>query len=274
MKSSTSREHTLCPPDFKKVRHGRATMYLRYDLDPQEVLQKVCAPGDVLKQSKKAIVRRVDSWVIKATAEPWPVRVARLNFKRDHGRGAWRAALFLRDNGVLAPPPLAFIEYRAFGAITGNLTITGYIENARNVEQYLVALVQRGLGQAALGEYLVRLADAINGLAATGAYHADLSGKNILTQDGESFYFIDCDAVTVDQPVSSEARLKNFIQLYDSFCDMLNDTMLYPFITRMMPPDMDPRVWMPQVRSGQIKRRRRVEEIWARQGVPPRRAGQ
>jgi hypothetical protein len=87
--------------------------------------------------------------------------------------------------------------------------------------------------------------------------------------------------VELDVPCDDARRLRNHIQLYDSFCDELHDQLLAPFIMRMMPPGTDPRVWLPQVRKGQKDRRRLVEARWEKEGklerehvggghVPPR----
>ncbi len=240
-------------------RKGLRRIYTAQDL-PQETLDGILAePGTVLKETPKIRVRHCGAYIIKETRGALLLRVLKLTFRRSHYRRAWDAALYLHQHGLHVPPPIAYIEHGLAGLVYRTTTITAYLEEHRNVEQFLDALVQRGAGRDTLDTFLAGLARAVNALTETGAYHADLSGKNILTRDGATFYFIDLDAVQLATECTEAQRQKTHVQLYDSFCDRLSDQLLVPFIVAMLPPSIDPRIWMPQIRKAQQRRRRRHE---------------
>ncbi len=260
----------LCNDDLQTVRRGLKRLYLRKEVTPEAVTAALKAPGDPLKASRKASVKVVGEWVVKRSHGRFGTGLARHTFRRTRYRRAWLAAHRLGSYGVLVPEPIAYVEW-GMGILWRNAFVTAHLDGCRNVEDFLRALIQRGGARDTLEGFLERLADAVNRLSGSGAYHADLSGKNIFTRDGQEFYFIDLDAVELDREYTDELRLKNHIQLYDSFCDELNDLLLVPFIERMLTHEHDLRVWMPAVRNGQKKRRDRIERKWAKQEKEPRR---
>jgi acid stress-induced BolA-like protein IbaG/YrbA len=232
------------------------------------VIAAVREPGEELKRSGKSRTWRVHEWVVKSVCGAFPVRVAKLTFRRARYRRGWEAACFLRSRGIHVPEPVAYLERGFAGLVWDNAFVSDYLEDQVDVEVFMRALLKRNAGAETIAMFLQELADAVNAFTDTGAWHADLSGKNIYTADGRHFYFIDLDAVILDEELTDDRRLKNHVQLYDSFCDMLNDSVLVPFIERMLTPAHDPRVWMPSVRKGQADRRHEVEERWAREGKP------
>ena len=261
----------MCPENFRVERAPGKVMYIRNDVTDAQLQTLLSHPGEPIKTSPKAKVRRVGHWVVKESAGSLPVAAARNTLQREKRRNAWLAALRLRAHRVRVPEPLAFIEHSRLGVVTATVHVFQYLDGYRDVEQHLLHLVKSGAGPDAFSAFLGHLADAVNALAEANAYHADLSGKNIFTRDGARFYFIDLDAVTLDCAYDEEKRLKNHIQLYDSFCDALGDVLLVPFLQKMLPPESDPRTWMPRVRDGQRERRMRIEAKWDKQGVRPRR---
>jgi len=246
-------------------RRGIARIYAPEAIHPDELLELLRQPGEVLKQSSKSAVRRVEDCIIKESRGGVGLGMVKHTLWRERYRRGWLAAHRLRAQGVGVPEPLAFVERRALGMVFGNAMVSEYLEGQRNVEDFLRAITQRGAGRDTVVHFLANLADAVNRIEQANAHHTDLSGKNIFTRDGVSFRFIDLDAVILDRPCDESMRMKNHVQLYDSFCDRLNDSLLVPFITRMLPAEHDPRVWMPKVRKLQRQRRHRIEEKWARQ---------
>lgn len=241
-------------------RRALARVYLTEALT-QEALDAVLrAPGEILKSSRKSRVRRVDEYLIKESRGGWGLGLLKHTFQRRRYRRGWVAAHFLQERGIGAPRPLAYVEHGFAGIIAGNTMVMEYLEGYSNVEVFLQTLIRRNAGRDTLIAFLHALADAVNALVETGAYHEDLSGKNIVTRDGVHFVFIDLDAVETARAYDDEQRLMNHIQIYDSFCDQLSDTLLVPFLEQMLPPQVDPRVWMPKVRKGQRVRRARTAE--------------
>ncbi len=246
-------------PSFILTRKGMDRIYHRPDIAPEDVLQALGEPGEILKSSRKSITRRLGPVVVKSSRGDF-VGVVRMLAGRARYRRAWQAAQHLEQHGIAIPRTLAYVEHGLLGLVTANHLVSEYLEGYRNAEQYLLRLIQTGMGKLAVSAYLAALADAVNELNATGACHHDLSGKNIFTLDGSNFLFIDLDDVSIGEEYTEEARLKNLIQLYDSFCDVISDAVLVPFISRMLPQGEDPRVWMPRVRKGQQTRRRVHED--------------
>ena len=255
-----------CTSDIRRKRHGMRVWYLSADARLTAITEALRNGGAPLKTSHKSVVREAGPWVVKESAGAWPMRLLRHTFRRARYRAGWVAAHRLREAGVCVAAPVAYMEL-GLGALSwGNLIVVERLEGFMNVEDFMRRLVRGSAGPAGVGRFLEGLADAVNALEETGVYHDDLSGKNILTRDGLKFWFIDLDAVELEVPYDDERRLRNHIQLYDSFCDELHDQLLAPFIMRMMPHGTDPRVWLPQVRKGQKERRRLVEARWEKEG--------
>ena len=229
----------MCPPNFRISRLSGRTVYLRGDVTFGQLETLLNHPGEVLKSSPKAEVRRVGHWVVKETRSGAGNKTLRHTLLRDRYRQPWIAAHHLRENHVRVPEPLAFVEKERLGLVSGTVFVFQYLAGQINSEEFLLSLLKQGAGADAIGGFLDRLADAINSVEAAGAYHADLSGKNIFTREGDRFFIIDLDAVSLDTPIDEEKRLKNHVQLYDSFCDALNDSLMVPFIGKMLPPELD-----------------------------------
>ncbi len=261
----------MCPPNFRVNRQPGRTAYIRNDVTDAQLETLLTYPGEVLKTSDKAEVRRVGHWVVKESRAGAAIKAVRHTLLRDRYRRPWLAAHHLRAHRVRVPEPLAFVEKERLGLVSGTVFVFQYLAGQMDVEEFLLSLLKQGAGADAVAGFLERLADAINTIEAAGAFHADLSGKNIFTREGDRFYFIDLDAVTLDAPMDEEARLKNHVQLYDSFCDALNDSLMVPFIEKMVPAGIDLRVWMPRVRKAQQERRVATEAKWEKQGIRPRR---
>lgn len=251
---------------ISSLRKGWSTVYYAQGVSPDAVLEALQAPGEVLKTSEKFVVRRVGNWVLKESTLARGSGPLKHTFRRKRYRQGWIAAHHLHRHGVSVPPPVAYIERGRLGIVTGNVLITGYLNGQQNVEAFLQVLIQRKAGADTIHLFLAALAQAITQFTACGAYHGDLSGKNIFTADGRRFSFIDLDDVVLGNTYDDGLRLKNHVQLYDSFCDFLSDSVLVPFISKLISTDQDIRVWMPKVREAQAMRRELVEERWANEG--------
>ncbi len=253
------------------VRQGMLKIKHRRDVPLDRVLAALETPGECLKTSRKSDTRKVDAWVVKESLMQGGVGILKHTMQRARYRQGWVASRFLERHGVPVPRPLAFVEWGWGGVITGNAFISSFLEGYRNVEQYAREELLDA-DAAACARFLAGLADTVNGLTATGAYHSDLSGKNIFTKDGAHFCFIDLDGVVLGETYSDTLRMKNHVQLYDSFCDWWGPELLDPFIMRMVLtngeiPGTDPAIrsslgqsrnldaWLVRVHEGQQQRR-------------------
>lgn len=259
------RDPLLCHKDLRRERHGGLAVYLTPGVELHEALALLEAPGESLKESRKGSVHRVGDYVVKASA-PGTLNTIKRTARRARYRQAWLAAHHLQAHGIGVPEPVAFFERRRAGVISGHAMISRHLDGQRNVEQFAVGLCKRGAGLDTITLFLDALAKSVRALEAAGAYHADLSGKNIFTRDGARFTFIDLDAVFLGVPYTDERRVLNHVQLWDSFCDFVHERFLVPFIQKMLPPDIDHRNWLAWVRHIQQQRRHKLELRYARRG--------
>ena len=226
--------------------------------NPQIVEECLRGEGEVLKESEKFRTRRVGDFVVKETNASGLMQTLKSTLFRKRYRRAWDAANYLKGKGVLVPAPIAYWESGLLKIVTGSATVSEFLEGYSNVEDHARALEAESPGDfARANSFLSAIADAVNGLTAVDAYHSDLSGKNIFTEDGQTCYFIDLEAVYLNRRYTRVERMKNHIQLYDSFCDLWDDELLGPFIAKMTPSDWDGEAWLAEVRDGQRTRRAR-----------------
>jgi hypothetical protein len=249
-------------------RRGSWTIQHRADVDVETVYVALAAPAETLKRSRKSLTRRMGAWVVKESRRGF-VEAFKHTLRPGRYRQGWRAALHLARHGVPVPRPVAFAERRFGPIILGNVFICEYLDGWVNVEEYARRIVRDGAEEEAVRAFLSRLAGVVNSLSAANAYHSDLSGKNIFTRDGTAFRLIDLDGVVLGRPYTDERRLKNHVQLYDSFCDYWPDFVLGSFIRELSPEDVDFTEWFQRVRQAQAARRARTEAVWARQGRTP-----
>lgn len=240
----------------------------RSDVPLDAVLDHLHKPGEILKASRKAETLHVGEWIVKRSRGEGGLGVLKHTLQRGRYRQGWIAALHLEARGVPVARPLAFVERVRLGVILGNVLCTEYLDGCVDVEAFADGMIREGVEDVVVQGYLERIAESVNLLCNSGAYHNDLAGKNILTPDGERFYFIDLDGIVLNRPYTEDLRLKNHVQLYDSFIDKWDETLLVPFIRHMLPEPANIDAWMQHVRTGQTTRRARTEAIWRKQGKP------
>ncbi len=234
---------------------GKLRLYHRAELDPQVLLEAIKGGGEVLKTSSKTETRRVGEWVIKRSRLEKGLGPVKRTLARGRYRRAWIAGNFLHAHGVRVPEPLAYGEWTLSKLVTGNVMVTRFLSDCINVEKYAAQLVRDSASQETVDAFFTDMAFDINRFTSAGAYHADLSGKNIFTKDGTEFCFIDLDSVVLGKRYTDALRLKNHVQLYDSFCDFCSHDTLTRFIGRLLPPGAQLNAWLQSVEHGQKMRR-------------------
>jgi hypothetical protein len=238
----------------------------RADTPRDAVLEAMARPGETLKRSHKFDVRLVGDWVVKQSLFEGGMGPFKLTVVGNRYRRAWNAAWRLAKYGVPIAAPIAYAEERRGGIVWTNTLITGWLGALPTVEQWAHERIGPENEDEA-GAFLDRLARVLQPLESARAYHADLSGKNILTPDGETFYVVDLDGVHLDRRYTERLRRKNQAQLYDSFCDLWPPDVIEPMIARLgaargWPHDK----WFPTVQAAQAERRARQIARWRRQG--------
>lgn len=244
-------------------------LWRKHAVSLESVFETLRATGDPLKTSAKSRTVRVGDRVVKTSAGSLLLNFVRHTFQRARYRRAWRSALHLEAHGVACPSPIAHVEWTAAGCIWRHATVSAYLDGCADVERYLDTMIASGGTSVDVSDYFARLARAVNRLVDAGAVHTDLAGKNILTRDGDTFYFIDLDGVLVAEPYTDERRMANHVQLYDSFIDRVDDSFLVPFLRAMLPERVSIDTWLICVKEAQARRRARTESAWAREGKQP-----
>ncbi len=253
-------------PGIESDRFGAMNVFRKKEVSLESIAHAIEARGRTLKTSPKSTTLHVNSWIVKGSRRDSYRAILKHCVQPGRYRQGWIAALHLERAGVQIPTPQAYVEFRSHGFRTGNVMIMDYLQDQVNVERFASAMVERKAADEEISAYLAALAEAVNGLSKAGAYHADLSGKNIYTKDGSDFHFIDLDGVVLNRRYTDKLRMKNHTQLYDSFCDFWGDEHLLPFLAQMLPEGHDYRVWAKAVRRSQASRRRRQMDLWKRQG--------
>ena len=258
----------LLPHEVRFERRGLVAAWSWGGAALDDAISVLAAPRETLKRSSKNWTYRAGAWAVKETCFRYGAGLFKHTFRRGHYRRAWEAACYLTAKGIPTPEPLAYLEFGACGLIWRNALIVRHLEGFQRTDHYVERLVARGAHDAEIASFFDSLAAAIGALADAGAYHSDLTGKNVLTKDGASFQFIDLDAVYLNVPYTREKRMRNHVQLYDTFLEWLPDEMLASFIARLAPPDADADAWIQEVRELRRVRRERAEALWRKYGRP------
>ena len=248
----------------KIVRQGNLKIYLTDNVDPDEVIEAMHAPGDLLHESPKSHTKRVGKWVVKSSLSKNGVGLLKHTFNRSRYRRAWRAGFHLLALGVPVPTPRAFIERGRFGVIAGNVIVSDYIEGCVTARAHLERLAEKNAQPEEVLEFLERLAESVNRFSSTGVYQNDFKCDNVLTRNGTEFFFIDWDDMLLDHPYDSESIIRNHVQISYDVWKLWDEDMVRPFIAHMLPEGRSLDEWMTRVRVGLEERFRNEEAVWGR----------
>lgn len=270
MRPSFSAQPLTCNESFHVVNEGVYRVCLPRDMDAADLLRRIQGECEVLKEGKRARVLRAGSWFVKMRRTTDPVSVAMHVITPHVWRRPWYVGHRLYEQGIATPRPVAYLEKKRLGLVIASAYVTEYLEDCRTSEEYLDYLVIQKASRDAVLLFFEHLAQALCRLFHTGIWHQDLSGKNLLTRDGRTFFVVDWDACVSCVSYSPSMRFTNLVQLYDSFCDRVSDRVLVPFIDTLLEGTADIRVIMPHIREGQRRRRSTQLRRWARQGILPK----
>ena len=159
------------PESVHVVRQGLSRLYLCEGTNEQNAIDALESEGEVLKRTPKTITKRVGDWVVKSSRYNFGLGpLARTTLRARYRRG-WQASLRLRQRGVDAPAPRAFIERGACGVIAGNTLITDYLHGYLGIEEWLTSNPAWRGGEAVMDRFLESLADALKDGSIAGAGH-------------------------------------------------------------------------------------------------------
>lgn len=211
--------------------------------------------GRLVKRSPHFETRIVGDHVVKRSVRGGLYDRLKRSLLPSRARRPWDAAAHLAEHGAPVPAPIAFVERIARGVVIETVYISRCVAGACTVEEHARALIAADSDEASIRAFLRCIDEAVARLTAAGAYHADLSGKNLISSDGSAVWIVDLDAVRIGVRYTRSRRMRNHVQLYDSFCDLWPPAILDDLITPLAPSGVDPARWTAEVRRRQALRR-------------------
>lgn len=190
-----------------------------------DTLHKGETYGNLIKTSKKATCMRVDNVFIKLTNFPLIEGIFRHTFLRGRYKAPWEISILATELGIPVPTPIFYLENLYLGLPWQSIFASEFIHNSVDVETFAKKIVQSNL-QKQLENMLFEIVKIVTLLWSHNLYHKDLSGKNILTTDGINLFLVDLDSVKIISSITLKHKVKNLTQLYDSFCDFVEEEIL------------------------------------------------
>lgn len=210
---------------------GLARVWSTGVVPPQEILRYASEQGTTLSTSYKSEVVRIGDWVVKRSRLNKGAGPLRLTLDRKRYRRGYEAGLLLPRFGIKVPEVAGFVEWGGGGPIWRNALVMRNLKDYQSIRDHALRL--RSASDDTAREFLRSLADSIIRLRDARVYHSDLAYKNVLTLDGEAFYFVDLDSVCCEHEQTVDERLRNAVQLIDSFSDVWRLEILRELVHRL-----------------------------------------
>jgi tRNA A-37 threonylcarbamoyl transferase component Bud32 len=157
------------------------------------------------------------------------IHTAKTIFRSSRPLRDYRLAVYLIQNGVNTPAPVAILEERKLGLLMRSYLVTEYVSGER-----IRTFMSRRLKDAGWGAGTVaRVAGLIAGLHKSGVCHGDLKANNILMENGEGkerLWLIDLDGARLKSDISDRDRMADLGRLLTSFSDILPPFEIYRFL--------------------------------------------
>ena len=230
-------------------RHGFATLHLCDGVQAEEVLTALSEPGESIKNGDKRIVRRVGNWTIKSTRTNMGIGPLKMTANRARYRNGWKSSLEMMRLGLRVPKTVAYVEFGMLGVIWGNALVYEYLDGCLSAPKFLKGLKQEE-DSAAVEAFFQHLGEAVVGLAEANVFHRDLKLDNVLTQDGETFFFIDLDEAHIGQTFQPEHRMRNHIQMANGLSRIWQRPDIDAFLKSTTPEGEDTEDWVKRVWKG------------------------
>jgi hypothetical protein len=158
--------------------------------------------------------------VVKRVRYRVPLRRLGFLFFASPARRSLRGALLLEQNGIRTARPLAAIEPYGWKGLGTSYYFAETVETAKTLYVAWKELCEAsswGAAAAKRRHLLRQLSAFVYRLHASGIYHRDLKGSNILVQKVEKgnidFVLIDLDRVRMNRAFRWRKRIKNLIQI-------------------------------------------------------------
>lgn len=211
------------------------------------VIDKIANPDALLGQPGCEIVKdqpktKVGCLQVTLGGRPLRLYIKRYNVAWRHWLGsllmasgavkAMRGAGVLKAAGIGTARPVAAVERRHWGMLTGSFYLTEEVAGSRISNRYWSEELQPltgVVGMARRRAFLRGLAELFAKLHAKNIYHNDLKDFNILVAptnaaSGESFFLLDLEGVRRYGQISQRRRIKNLVQLNRTLGKLLSNT--------------------------------------------------
>lgn len=230
------------------VRIGMARVWSTGVMPSPDLIRIAMEPGERLSISRKSEVVRVGGWAVKRSRWNSGAGAVRLTLQPDRYRRGWNASRYLATRGVCVPELAGYIEWAVGRAVWRNALVSRYLDGHVTIRNFALNAV--GLPQSEVIAFLNRLADAVIRCNAIQAYHSDLADKNVFTNDGERFVFVDLESVIIPCEPGERDRVRNCVQLLDAFYDIWPEAMLDVLVKRLAPRGANLEAWRSAVLRG------------------------
>ncbi len=203
------------------------------NLDVDDLLSQLSTYGKLIKKTAKTSSFQWNSYFVKKTHYPFFEGIFRHLFLSNRCKNSWNISNYLIYHGIYTPLPIAYIEILKFSLPYQHLFVSEYLFENYNVEIFIRdnVYIEKGI---TLHEFFNTIKKLIIHLWEKGIYHKDLSGKNLLTVNGDKIYLIDLDSTRLINPIDIKYKIRNLTQIYDSFCDFVDEEKLKDFIFSLL----------------------------------------
>ncbi|HOV32891.1 MAG TPA: lipopolysaccharide kinase InaA family protein [Candidatus Hydrogenedens sp.] len=135
---------------------------------------------------------------------------------------------------MATPKPIAYVEIFLYSIPYKHFFISEFLYNTCNIEVFIKKNIYKEKG-IFLSNFFNTFSKMVLSLWEKGIYHKDLSGKNLLTIDGQEIYLVDLDSAVIKKHFDIQYKIRNLVQIYDSFCDFLEEDILKNFVSFVLP---------------------------------------
>ncbi len=203
------------------------------NLDFESLLSEMPINGNVIKETNKSISLQLDKYFIKKTKYNPFEGILRHLFLSKRCRNIWYMSNYLINHEIVTPEPIAYIETFSYSMPYQHYFISEFLYNSYNVEVFIKNEIYKDKG-ISLDNFFDTLSKTVLSLWEKGIYHKDLSGKNLLTINGQKIYLVDLDSTAIKKHFNIQYKIRNLVQIYDSFCDFLEEDILKKFIFSLL----------------------------------------
>jgi len=230
------------------------------NFDPEIFLSEIFNKGIVLKKTAKVSSFQWRSYFVKKTNYPIYEGIFRHLFLSNRCRNAWNISNYLIHAHIPTPKPIAYLEMLNYSLPYQHFFLSEYLFDSYNVEIFIKDDIYSRKG-ITLEDFFNTMKEFLLLLWEKGIYHKDLSGKNLLTVNGKSIYLVDLDSTHLINHFTIKYKIRNLIQIYDSFCDFVDEYILKDLIFTVLNDSSLNKLTIIYNKIKELQRQRRTQHL-------------